>query len=312
MIAQRGLGKFEKVNIRQIWPKEDEDFTPWLFENISELGDALGLELEAQEQESPVGAFRLDVLASEAGTDHFVVIENQYGETDHAHLGQLLTYAAGFDAKVVVWIAERFREEHSTALNLLNNTGADTQFFGVRIEAWKIDNSRPAPRFDVVAAPNNWAKVAKARTHGQVTELGEKYRNFFQPLVDTLRDNHNFTKRTNATDWSWESFSSSHSGLVYGSWLGVKKHRVELYINKDKASANKEVFDELRAQKNSIQSALGERLNWERLDDKKASRISVQRDGGIYDEDRHDEIREWMVDRLLKFKEVFGPLLDEL
>ncbi len=307
------LGKIEKVDIKEIWHREDENFTPWLAENISELGEALGLDLEAQEQEAPVGTFRLDVLASEAGTDNSVIIENQYGDTDHTHLGQLLTYAAGHDAKVVVWIAEGFREEHRAALELLNNrTDEDTKFFGVRIEAWTIDDSRPAPRFDVVVTPNSWTKeVKKAGVQGD-----EKFREFFQPLVDTLRDDHKFTNKTKAATKQWESFSSGHARLRYNLVIRKKTCQVELYITRSDKDLNKEIYDDLHEQKDAIESEIGKPLHWQRLDNRIASRISIIRDGGIDDEDMHDEIREWMVDRLLKFKEVFdpklGPILAEL
>lgn len=306
MIAIKDLSKIEKVEVREIWPTEPQNFTPWLVENISQLGDALGLDLEEPQREVPVGRFSLDVRAREAGTGRPVVIENQFGQADHRHLGQLLTYAAGHDAKVIVWIAERFHEEHRAALDLLNNrTNTDTEFYGVRIEAWKIDGSRPAPRFDVVATPNIWAKNAS-------TPRGKQYIGFFQPLVDTLRDDHKFTTRTTATGNSAESFSSSHSGLSYKSSFIAphgSRHRVELFIELGDKDSNEDAFDKLHAHKQDIESALGESLHWQRATEGRACRISIVREGGIDTEDMHDEIGKWMIDRLLKFKDVFGPRL---
>ena len=313
MTAIKELGKIEKVAIRDIWPSEPQNFTPWLIENESMalLSEALGLDLENPQREAPVGRFSLDVRAREAGTRRPVVIENQFGQADHKHLGQLLTYAAGYDAKVVVWIAERFHDEHRAALDLLNSrTETDTQFFGVRIEAWKIDGSRPAPRFDVVAAPNSWTKNAS-------TLRGKQYMGFFQPLVDTLRDDHKFTTRTNATGNSAESFSASHSGLSYkSSFIAPRgsRHRVELFIERGDKVLNEETFDKLHEQKQDIKSTLGESHNWDwqRETEGRACRISIIMDGGIDDEGKHDDIRKWMVDHLLKFREVFGPRLAEL
>ena len=303
------LGTFKKVeNIRDIWTTEDGHFTPWLFDNIDLLSEALGLELEAQEQNAPVGKFWLDLLASEVGTGHSVVIENQYGETNHDHLGKLLTYAAGFDAKIMVWIAERFSEEHRAALDLLNNrTDEDTEFFGVRIEAWAIDGLRPAPRFDVVATPNSWTKeIKKANVHGD-----EKYKEFFQPLVDTLVAQGFVKKSKKVIAKPWQNFPSGHTGLSYSPVISKKARRVELYINKNKGW-NEKVFDELHAQKDSVEKSELGKLHWQRLDNRAACRISITIDGGIDDESMHEEIREWMVDRLLKFKEVFDPRFAEL
>lgn len=302
------LGKFEKVaDIRDIWPTEPQNFTPWLAENMDLLNQALDLDLTADGTEEGVGDFSLDILASD-GSGSKAIIENQYGRTDHEHLGKLLTYAAGHDASTLIWIAEEFRNEHRAALDLLNNrTDENTAFFGVRIEAWTIDGSRPAPRFDVVAAPNSWAKeVKKASMQGD-----EKYREFFQPLVESLRGDRRFPRKSTATAYSTEVFVSFRSIKYRSGFYGNKKHRVDLYIDTDTDKA-KEIYDNLYAQKEDIETEIGVPLHWERLDNRKASRISIAGDGGIDDKDRHDEIREWMADYLPKFVDVFSPRLTEL
>lgn len=174
MKPSENLSSIEKVALREVWSNEAQDFTPWLAEHLSELGEALGLDLELEAREAPVGGYSLDILARDQGSDGPVVIENQLESTDHTHLGQLLTYAAGFDAHVIVWIAKEFRDEHREALNLLNHrTGEDTQFFGVEVELWKIDDSRPAVNFKLVATPNEWQKQARAT--GEVSERNERY-----------------------------------------------------------------------------------------------------------------------------------------
>jgi len=142
------LGRLEQVELRTIWVNEAVDFTPWLArpENISELAKTLGLELEVEGQEGPVGPFRADILCKDVGTDAWVLIENQLEKTDHGHLGQLLTYAAGLQAVTIVWVAARFTEEHRAALDWLNEiTKDDVRFFGLEIELWKIGSSPAAP-----------------------------------------------------------------------------------------------------------------------------------------------------------------------
>ena len=197
MTTVQQLATIERVDLREIWPREASDFTPWLAEHISELGEALSMDLKMESSEAPVGGYSLDILARDPNIG-LVAIENQLEETNHTHLGQLLTYAAGYDASTMVWIAKAFRDEHRAALDLLNaRTDEDTQFFGVEVELWKIDGSRPAINFKLVSTPNEWRKqtAVSAGTGGKVSERGERYRAFFQELIDELRETHRFTGR---------------------------------------------------------------------------------------------------------------------
>ena len=199
------LATIDKVDLRSVWENEAIDFTPWLGENLTALGEALGLDLELKAQEAPVGGFSLDVLAHEPNTNRPVIIENQLETTDHDHLGKLITYASGYDANVVVWITREFKDEHRQALDWLNQrSGEDTEFFGVVLEVWKIDDSRPAPHFRVVSAPNDWHKSSvKIRSTGEASPQQERYRAFFQKLIDALREEHSFTGARKAQPQSW-------------------------------------------------------------------------------------------------------------
>lgn len=311
------LSRIERVDLGNVWPDEADDFTPWLQSNIAQLGEALGMDLEVQEREASVGTFSLDLLAHDTGNNRPVIIENQLGVTDHTHLGQLLTYAAGFDASVIVWIAKDYRDEHRAALEFLNGrTGEDTQFFGVVVEVWKIDESRPAVNFDLVAAPNDWRKqtVSSGRTRGNVSERMEKYREFFQGLIDTLREEHQFTNARKAQPQNWYSFSSGRSEFSYGTNFNSDgRARVELYIDSGEQEQNKQIFDRFEAQKAMFESELEEPLEWELLDNRRANRISIRRLGSIDDSpDTLEEIQEWMIEKLLNFRRVFGPRLAEL
>lgn len=310
----QGLAAIEKVDLREIWPDEASSFTPWLAENLSALGKALGLDLELQSPEAPVGGYSLDILARDVGNGRPVVIENQLEPTDHTHLGQLLTYAAGFDANVIVWIAKEFRDEHREALDLLNHrTDEETEFFGVEIELWKIDESRPAVNFNLVSTPNEWRKQSTSRTRGGVSERSEKYREFFQGLLDTLREEHRFTNARKGQPQNWYSFSSGAADFTYGANFNAdRRARVELYIDSGEQERNKRIFDRFEEQKEVFESALGETLVWERLDNRRASRISIRRSGSIDDPETLDELQGWMVEKLLDFKRVFGPRLQEL
>ena len=166
-MANITLGSIEKVGLREVWKHEALDFTRWLAreENLSLLGDAVGIDLELQETESAVGGFSVDVFATESGTGKRIVIENQLEETNHDHLGKIITYAAGKGAQYVIWVVARARDEHRQAIEWLNqHTDEDSSFFLVEIEVWRIGDSLPAPRFNVVESPNEWAKSEKTKT----------------------------------------------------------------------------------------------------------------------------------------------------
>ena len=318
MTATKELARIDRLDLREVWPNEAANFTPWLAENISSLGEALGMDLELDEREARVGSYALDVLARDVGSKRSVIIENQLEVTDHTHLGQLLTYMAGFDANVIVWIAKEFRDEHREALDLLNHrTGEDTQFFGVEVELWKIDESRPAVNFKLIAMPNEWRKqtVGSVRGAGSSSPREELYRGFFQELIDTLREDHRFTNARKGQPQSWYYFSAGHAQRVmYGAnFAAGGRARVDVYIDNGDTEWNKRLFDRLYELKDAIEADLGESLEWERLDERRASRIAIVRQGAIDDnEEALKDIREWMVGRLLKFKQVFGPRLDVL
>lgn len=310
------LSDIQHVDLREVWPNEATDFTPWLAENIAKLGEALGLELELQSREAPVGSYSLDLLAHDLESGRPVIIENQLEATNHTHLGQLLTYASGYDAHVVVWIAKEFKDEHRQALDWLNQrSDENTEFFGVVIEVWRIDDSRPAPHFRLVATPNDWRKgKVTTKQEGTTSERGEAYRVFFQGLIDRLREEYRFTEAKKGQPQNWYSFASGFSGLTYGAnFTQEKEARVHLWINPGKGDQNEILFDALSAHKEAMESELQESIEWNRMEGSKACRIAVTRPGAITDSPEVlEEIQDWMIERLLKFKQVFGPRLKDL
>lgn len=158
--AQVQFGKITTVNPREIWTKEEKDFTPWLASNIGELSEAVGIEIEVKEKEKKVGNYELDIYAVDKDNpDNVIIIENQLDETDHKHLGQLMAYAAGLDARFVIWVSPEIRDEHKVTVEWLNQiTTESVGFFLVRVEIIKVDNSLPAVRFEVVASPSEFER----------------------------------------------------------------------------------------------------------------------------------------------------------
>jgi len=198
------LGKLEHVEPRALWESEPTDFTPWLGANLGLLGEALGLDLEFSQAEAAVGSFSADIEARDTGRDRKVIIENQLEPTDHRHLGQLLTYAAGLDAAVIVWISPEIREEHRQALDWLNRqTGEKIEFFGVALEVVRINDSKPAVVFRLAASPNAWGKTISATQSSQASSRERAYQEFFQLVMDKLREKHQFTNAKRAQPQSW-------------------------------------------------------------------------------------------------------------
>lgn len=306
------FGELKSVDIRQVWANEARAFTPWLADNIGRLSEALGMDLEIAAREADVGDFSLDLLAKDLGTGRHVVIENQFGATDHDHLGKLITYAAGVDAAAVIWLTEAVRDEHRQALEWLNRrTDADLHFFAVAVEVVRIDDSRPAVLFKPVVFPNEWQQAARETAERQASPRGEAYRRYFQILIDELREKHRFTGARVAQPQNWYLFPSGVQGVGYGtSFAQGGRVRAELYIDQGDADSNKALFDALLKQKEAIEQELKGPLEWERLDDRRASRIAAYRDGTIDSPDEKlAEIRAWAVDTLLRLKKVLGPRL---
>lgn len=310
------FGVLRNVELRQLWPNEAWHFTSWLAENLGTLGVALGLDLEMQMQEAPVGQFSLDILARDLGRDRPVIIENQLEATDHDHLGKLLTYAAGHDAAVAIWIAPAFRDEHRQALDWLNQrTDMNTEFFGVVVEALQIDDSRPAPNFRLVAFPNDWRKSNVGKDVAQPTARDMAYQAFIQALMDRLRVEHRFTLARKAQPQRWYFFSSGIRGISYAFSFSSRDGsvQVETYIDRHNREWNKWLFHELAGQRDEIETAFGETLSWEELERRRASRIAVKRPGAITDSaDVLGEIEQWAINRLLQMKSVLGPRIAAL
>ncbi len=304
------FGVLVTVPIRTVWANEARDFTPWLAENIGALGESIGMDLELVQREADIGDFSLDLLAKDLSTGRHVVVENQFGATNHDHLGKLLTYAAGVDASAVVWIAESLRDEHRQVIEWLNRrTDTGLHFFAVVVELLRIDSSRPAAVFMSVVARNEWQESARASTERKMSPKSEAYRHFFQSLIDELRERHRFTGARAGQPQNWYSFSSGMAGITYGmSFAQDGRARTEVYIDQGDADANKNVFDTLLRDRESIEAALGEPLEWERLDNRRASRVALYRAGSIESPEKElGDVRAWAIERLLKFKAVLGP-----
>jgi hypothetical protein len=268
--------------------------------------------LEAQEKD--VGPFRADLLCKNtAEEDSWVVIENQIEKTDHKHLGQLLTYASGLHAKTIVWISSQISEEHRAAIDWLNRiANRSVRFFGIEIELWKIGDSRAAPRFNVVCKPNEWEATVDEAKDAIGTEEGNRSQKlrirYWTAFRDYLREHHSSLRPQKPSRDHWYSFGIGTSRAHTAALLITRDNKiaVELAMNAEDA---KEIFRELYEQKDAIEKAIGEPLDWREMPDKKASRIVLFKSADGYKEDTWSEQLAWLREKLEAFDKVFRPLL---
>lgn len=303
------LGTLKEItDLRSVWQHEALNFTPWIAENVDLLGDAIGLDITVDETESQVGNFNVDIYAFETGTDRKIIIENQLEDTDHDHLGKLITYASGKDAEVIIWIVKHAREEHKAAIEWLNNHTDDRiGFFLCEIKLFQIGESEIAPSFTVVERPNDWAKEIKKIEYNSVRH--QKRMAYWTAFNEYAFKNMKFAKQFNPRKPStnhWMDMSIGTSVAHLGITMIQKKNEtgVELYINDDK-----ELFKSLYEMRELIEKEAGLRFDWQELPTKKASRILITNSADFEDSSRWPQQFDWIMDMLVKMKLVFKKYL---
>lgn len=324
MSAQFGpadLGRIQRIDARQVWKREALEFTPWLQEHIDQLNEAIGFEIEVIGREEPVGAFAVDLFGKDIQTGQPAIIENQLAPTDHNHLGQLLTYAAGLNAGVVVWICPEFRDEHRQALVWLNeNTPENVNFFGVELEIIEINGQR-APNFKLAVQPNTWRKQQAARMgrerDGEHSDRMAKYQNYFADLLRDLKARSpGVTTASKTQPANWFMFSAGRSGVSFcWSFAGGGRFRVELLVEPREGARNQAIFNELAAEREAIEQALGFPLEWEPMEHAQSKRVAIYAPFPVSidsPEDDLERLKAWAVDSMVKFVEVFRPRIKAL
>ncbi|HRK22486.1 MAG TPA: DUF4268 domain-containing protein [Fimbriimonadaceae bacterium] len=307
------LGRLKRVDLRNVWQKEDRDFTPWLAQkvNLELLGEAIEIELDLETTEKDVGPFRADIFCKEVGTGHPVLIENQIERTDHSHLGQLLTYAAGLSAVTIVWIAQRFTDEHRAALDWLNEvTSEEVSFFGLEVELWQIGDSIPAPKFNVVSKPNAFTKrLVQERSGYSENELA--YVPYWEGLKAHIEATAPHLKPLKVGPAAWLPCANIGKGI----WLEAVASRYykyimcQLIIADDPDGARLRVLMENREK---IDQAIPG-LVWDEKPQNKRSVAYIRRnDTDLDNKDDRPNQWTWMRENLEKLHEQFAPLVKSL
>jgi len=303
------LGTLKKIDdLRTVWAHEALEFTPWLAqkEYLDLLGDTIGIELELVGTEVKVGNFNIDILAKESETERTVIIENQLEDTNHDHLGKAITYAAGKNAEVIVWIVKTAREEHRKAIEWLNeHTDNKIAFFLIEMELWTIDGSDPAPKFSIVEQPNNWAKIFNNAASSEMSSTEQMRLEYWTSLKDYARSNAEFSKeiklRKPSTD-HWYSFSVGVGGTHVSMELQRQRGEIDILYN---IEDDKALYHHLFEHKDEIEAIIGEPLEWNELPTKTSSRIVLIRKADVENREAWNEQFDWLMDRGLKFKKAF-------
>lgn len=287
------IGKLERVELRDLWKHEEYDFSKWLAEkeNLAMLSDAIGVDINLIERESHVGGFSADLYAEENGTENKIIIENQLEDTNHDHLGKIITYASGKGAKYVIWIVKRVRPEHRQAISWLNeHTDDGVNFFLLEIELWRIGNSLPAPKFNVVVLPNDWLREER-RSTSEVTERGKMLTSYWEAFNDYAGKHPDFVRQF--------KLRSSHPHHYYDLSIGIGGVIISMNVQPSRGtidcglyiSDNKMYFERLKSHSEEFLEILGEEAEWREAN--KACRIMITKSFDSSDQGNWEKAFDW-------------------
>lgn len=315
------FGSLKNVPLRELWKNEATDFTRWLAkkENLDTLAGELDIQLELVETEKNIGEYSADLVAKipnpDSENEEFVVIENQLEDSDHDHLGKVITYAAGVGARVVVLICKELRDEHRTAIDWLNRITAQggVSFFAVKIEAWQIDASRPAPKFTVLCEPDELAKELKQAVENKtnLTETKKMQYDFWNSFMEFIKTQKSSLKTRKVYPQHW-------CDLALGTSKGYLSLTVDTRQNLIGAafySANdpeKKIFQHLAKHRTEIEKEMGHPMTWMDLPGKKASRIKIEKNFDITDKNQWQVAFEFMRNESEKIQKVFPKYLNDI
>ena len=307
------IGKLERVELREVWKHEAMDFTQWLQENIDVLNDALDLNLVNVDRERIAGDFSIDLVAEDdsGGT---VIIENQLEKSNHDHLGKIITYLTGMDARAAIWIVSEPRPEHVAAVAWLNESSS-ADFYMVKVEAVRIGDSPAAALFTLIVGPS-----VETKEVGQTKkEIAERYgirKRWWTQLVERSAKVSKLHAHITPGEYSWLGNSAGIRGLNFNYVVTQDESGAELYIDrgKDAKEENKGIFDQLKAHESEVEKTFGGPLSWERLEGKRASRIRFTQPGGGYrsSEEQWPSLQDGIIGAMTRLEQALRPFLKQL
>ena len=308
---RKNLSKLSKVDLRDVWGHEAIDFTNWLSqqENLNSLSEEIGVDIKFLQTEANVGRFNVDILAEEESSGKKIIIENQLEDTNHDHLGKIITYASGYDAEIVIWIVRDFREEHRRAIDWLNeHTDETVSFFLIKIELWQIEGSNPAPKFEIIVSPNEWAKAIKTDvSSGELTDTKLQQLDFWTKFKNYVRSSDTRIRLQTPRPQHWYDVSMGSSEAHVALTLNSRENLLgcEIYINR-----SKNLFKFLQDKREQIEAEIGEKAEW--VDAAVASRIKIRKQvQGVFNQQEAEIYYTWLYQKTVLFQSVFGKYIKE-
>lgn len=307
----KALSKLNKVELRNVWGHEAIDFTNWLAEteNLEALSTEIGIDIKLIKTEACVGKFNVDILAEEEASGRKIIIENQLEDTNHDHLGKIITYASGYDAEIIIWIVKNVRDEHQKAIEWLNeHTDENINFFLIKVELWQIENSNPAPKFEIMVSPNEWAKAIKTSAlGGEPSETKIKQLEFWNKFKNYVSSKDKIIRLQTPRPQHWYDVSMGSSEAHVGLTVNTKENFVscELWINN-----NKQLFEFLMEKKEEIEKDIGTDNNWWTA--RKATGVRTKKKvDNVFDEEKLENNFAWLYEKTILFQKVFGKYIRE-
>jgi hypothetical protein len=309
------IGKLKKVPLREVWKNEAKNFSSWLFNNIEILSEELDINLTPIEKEKKAGSFSADIVAEDE-LGQGVVIENQLGPTDHDHLGKIITYLSNIGAKTAIWISSNPKQEHERAIEWLNEFGSDVSFYLIRVEAYQIGNSDPAPKFSIIAGPSEESEIIGE----EKKEYAKRHilrKEFWTELLEKAKEKSDLFTNIRPNIYSWIGAGAGKTGINYQYIITNKYAGCEIYLDKgkgyEKPNINKERFDRLHRCKRQIEKTFRGKLNWERLDNARASRISYRfKEGSLSNKETWSKTQDKMIEVMIRMEKAFKDYIKKL
>jgi len=308
---KKTLSKLGKIELRDVWGHEAVDFTSWLAqeENLDALSEEIGVTIKLIKTEAHVGKFNVDILAEEEATNRKIIIENQLEDTNHDHLGKIITYASGYDAEIIIWIVKDVREEHQKAIEWLNeHTDENIGFFLLKIELWQIDGSNPAPKFEIMVSPNEWAKTIKTtQANGVLTDTKLQQLEFWKAFKSFVQGTDKNIRLQTPRPQHWYDVSIGSSEAHLSLTVNTRDNLItcDLYI-----SNNKDLYTFLNTKKDLIENEIGESVKWWIA--RKASGIRIKKEvTNVFDQDRSEEYFTWLYEKTILVQKVFVKYIKE-
>ena len=302
------IGTLHRLPVRNVFSHEAYDFTTWMERNPDALSNAVGIELADMKREHNAGDFSVDLFAEDED-GHRVIIENQLEATDHKHLGQVLTYLSVLDADVAIWITADARPEHVSAISWLNENATGADFYLVKVEGIRVDDSRAAPLFTRIVGPSEETRAA-GQTKKDLNERDRLRKKFFSELLPVSNER---TTRFSSVSPKVTSSISASAGSGFSYVYGIRQHEseVRLWIKPgDTKEANNAALRVFRQHESDLEARVDVPITWVQ-DDHVRRAIVATVEGGYRDPEEWGRIHSDLADVLVAFESVLDSLTGE-